>query len=179
MLTFLIQDFNNDEIDEWALSVKASDETNRRFTNRLVIFLSETYEKAINDHVWEKLWLEIIQTELIVFIANEIWKTIVLLKNVNIVINKWVFKAKMHIDDTLNKLKVRLIVKDFSQMFEVNFINIFASIVKFDTLRLFLVIIALKDLECHQMNVNNAFINFFLKKIIYMKFSLNVNLFSN
>ena len=84
----------------------------------------------------------------------------------------------MHIDDILNKFKVKLVVKEFLQMFEINYIDIFVSTMKFDTLRLFLVFVTLKNLKCHQMNVNNVFIEFFFKKIIYMKFSLEINLFS-
>ena len=82
----------------------------------------------------------------------------------------------MHIDDTLNKLKVKLVVKDFSQMYDVNFTNTFASTVKFDTLRLFLVIVVLKILNCHQVDVNNAFIESFLNEIIYMHASSDVDL---
>ena len=86
------------------------------------------------------------------------------------------FKIKMHVDDTLNKFKTKLIVKDFSQMYDVNFTNIFASIVKFDTLRLFLIIVALKNLKCHQVDVNNVFIESFLNEIIYMNVSFDVDL---
>ena len=85
----------------------------------------------------------------------------------------------MHIDDTLNKLKTRLVIKEFSQMYDINYTNIFVSIVKFDILRLFLIIITLKDLKYHQVNVNNVFIESFLKKMIYIKSSLNVKLFLN
>ena len=63
-------------------------------------------------------------------------------------------------------------------MFEINYIDIFVSTMKFDTLRLFLVIVALKNLKCYQVNVNNVFIEFFLKKMIYIKFSFEINLFS-
>ena len=83
----------------------------------------------------------------------------------------------MHVNDTLNKLKIRLVARDFSQMYEIDYTNIFVSTVKFDIFRLFLVIVALKNLECHQMNVNNVFTKSFLKKIIYMKSSFDVNLF--
>ena len=84
----------------------------------------------------------------------------------------------MHVNDTLDKLKIRLVARDFSQIYEVDYTNIFVSIVKFDTLRLFLIVVALEDFECHQMNVNNAFTESFLKKIIYMKSSSDVDLSS-
>ena len=53
-------------------------------------------------------------------------------------------------------------------MHNIDYENIFASTVKFDTLHIFLTLVALKNLKCHQMNVNNVFIKFFLKKIIYI-----------
>ena len=55
----------------------------------------------------------------------------------------------MYIDDTLNKFKARLVIRKFSQMYNIDYTNIFASIVKFDILRLFLIIVTLKDLKCH------------------------------
>ena len=85
----------------------------------------------------------------------------------------------MHINDTLNKFKARLVIREFFQMHNINYINTFASIVKFDILYLFLMIIALKDLKYYQMNVNNAFIESFLKKIIYTKSLSDIKLFSN
>jgi len=74
----------------------------------------------------------------------------------------------MHINDSLDKLKTRLIVKDFFQIHEVDYENTFASIIKFDTLQVFLVIATMKNLELHQVDVNNAFTELFLKEIIYM-----------
>ncbi len=44
------------------------------------------------------------------------------------------FKAKIYIDKTLKKLKARLIAKDFTQIFEINYENTFVLIVKFNIL---------------------------------------------
>ena len=100
-------------------------------------------------------------------------------EKINIVTNKWIFKAKMHIDDNLKKLKAKLVVKNFSQVWKIDFTNIFASIFKFDTLRLFFIIVALKNLKCHQVNVNNVFTKSFLKKKIYMKAFSEITLASS
>jgi len=74
----------------------------------------------------------------------------------------------MYIDDSLDKLKTRLMIRDFFQIHEVDYENTFASIIKFDTLQVFLTIVTMKDLELHQVDVNNAFTESFLKEIIYM-----------
>jgi len=60
-----------------------------------------------------------------------------------------VFKLKIHINETLEKLKAKLVAKDFTQVFEINYEDIFVSIVKFDILQMFLVIIMLKNLKCY------------------------------
>jgi len=58
-----------------------------------------------------------------------------------------VFKAKIYIDKTLKKFKAKLIAKDFTQIFKINYKDSFVSIVKFNTLQIFFVIIILENLE--------------------------------
>ena len=88
--------------------------------------------------------------------------------NANVVTSKWVFKVKLNSDGSLDKLKARLVARGFSQMYGVDYERTFAPTVRFDTLRLFFAIVALEDLECHSVDVNNAFTESFLKKVIYM-----------
>ncbi len=57
------------------------------------------------------------------------------------------FKAKMYINKILKKLKTKLIAKDFIQVFKINYKDTFVSIVKFNILQMFLVIIMLKNLK--------------------------------
>ncbi len=57
------------------------------------------------------------------------------------------FKAKIYIDKTLKKFKAKLIAKDFTQIFKINYKDSFVSIVKFNTLQIFFVIIILENLE--------------------------------
>ncbi len=125
------------------------------------------------------MWKNIIYVKLTALTANETWKETVSLRRVNIVISKWIFKFKLNIDRFLDKLKTRLVARDFSQTYSVDYKNIFALTVKFNTLWVFLTIIALKNLECHQVNVNNIFTEFFLKKTIYITHFSEVNVTSN
>ena len=89
-------------------------------------------------------------------------------KGANIVTSKWVFKPKLHSNGSLDKLKARLVARGFSQVYSVDFEGTFASTFRFDTLRLFLAIVALEDLECYMIDVNNAFTESILKEDIYM-----------
>ncbi len=71
------------------------------------------YKNAVQNSVWKKLWKEAINTELVILVINEIWQEEVSLKKINIITSKWVFKSKMHVNDSLDKLKARLVVRDF------------------------------------------------------------------
>ena len=64
-------------------------------------------------------------------------------------------------------------------MQNIDYENIFAPTVKFNTLHVFLTLVALENLKCHQMDVNNAFTEFFLKKTIYMTSLSDIEVASN
>ncbi len=53
-------------------------------------------------------------------------------------------------------------------MYSIDYKDIFILIIKFNTLCIFLILVALKDLKYHQVNVNNVFTELFLKKTIYI-----------
>jgi len=59
-------------------------------------------------------------------------------------------------------------------MYNIDYKDIFTLIIKFNTLCIFLILVALKDLKYHQINVNNIFTESFLKKTIYITLSLKV-----
>ncbi len=107
------------------------------------------YKDAVQNSVWEKLWKEAINAEFMMLVINEIWQEEVSLKKINIMTSKWIFKSKMHINNFLDKLKTRLIVRNFFQIYEIDNENTFASIIKFDTLQVFLIIATMKNLKLH------------------------------
>ena len=64
-------------------------------------------------------------------------------------------------------------------MYNIDYEDIFMSTMKFNTLCIFLILVALENLKCHQIDVNNVFTEFFLKKIIYITSSLNIKVTLN
>ena len=136
--------------------------------NALSIPTPLTYAKAVGDPVWEEMWKKAVKAELTALAVNSTWEEVVSPKDTNIITSKWVFKSKLHTNDSLDKLKARVVARGFSQMHSIDYEDIFASTVKFDTLCVFLTLVALENLKCHQVDVNNAFTEFFLKETIYM-----------
>ncbi len=64
--------------------------------------------------------------------------------------------------------------KEFSQIYSINYEDIFTLTVKFNILYVFLILITLKNLKYHQININNIFTESFLKKTIYIVLSLKI-----
>ena len=54
-------------------------------------------------------------------------------------------------------------------MFGIDYFETFAPTVRMDTLRIFLAIAAMKDLELTHMDIKNAFTEAYLKEEIYLK----------
>ena len=67
------------------------------------------------------------------------------------------------------RLKVRLVTKGLSQIYDNNYLNTYIPVVKLAFIRILLAIVAIFSLEIHQMNVVIAFLTEELKKKIYMK----------
>ncbi len=150
MIWLITEKADNDESDcDASMSWTLFDVDEFNFFKTVRIFTLNIYKNAVQNSVWKKLWKEAINAKLVTLVINEIWQEEVSLKKINIVTSKWVFKSKMHVDDSLDKLKTRLVIRDFFQIHEVDYKNTFTSIIKFDTLQVFLTIATMKDLELH------------------------------
>ena len=78
------------------------------------------------------------------------------------------FDVKRLISSAIDKFKARLVARGFSQKFGVDFQETFAPTVRHDTLRVFMAAVCKKDLELHQVDVNNAFTESTLQEDIFM-----------
>ena len=74
----------------------------------------------------------------------------------------------------MQRFKARLVARGFSQIYDIDYDETFALTIRMDTLRAMLALIAIKDLETKQVNVNNVFIESTLKHLIYMNTSPEV-----
>jgi hypothetical protein len=130
--------------------------------------IPQTYQQAINDPTYSKQWKLAITEEIISLIENGTWKQVVPPASANLVSTKWVFTIKTKADGTIERFKARLVARGFSQVHGQDYSETFAPTVRMDTLRLFLAIVALENLECSQFDIKNAFTESRLKEKIYM-----------
>ena len=83
--------------------------------------------------------------------------------------SKLVFKIKRDSSGNIERYKVRLVAKGFSQIEGDTFFDTYAPVAKMNSIRVFANIVASNGLHCHQADVNTAFLIPELNEEIYLK----------
>lgn len=133
-----------------------------------MISIPNTYEDAIQSPDREK-WIEAMKDEINSIEENKTWDLVELPANKNLVDNKWVFTVKTDENGNVVRYKARLVAKGFSQKFGVDYEEVFAPVVKLQTLRTLLSVANHKDYHIHSMDVKTAFLNGYIQEEIYMR----------
>ena len=68
---------------------------------------------------------------------------------------------------SLDRYKVRLVTKGYTQQPGINFVDTYSPVEKFTSIQILMTIIARMDFELHQLDVKPTFLNGELKENIY------------
>ncbi|KAI0995304.1 hypothetical protein K3495_g12878, partial [Podosphaera aphanis] len=137
-------------------------------TEIMGIPIPSSYQKAINDPVHGIAWKNAIIEELNSLMKNNTWEPVVPPSGSNIITSKWVFTIKVLSNGAIERFKARLVARGFSQIKGEDYDETFAPTVRMDTLRLFLAMVAEKELKCRHFDIKNAFTESQLKENIFM-----------
>ncbi|CAI7925626.1 unnamed protein product [Closterium sp. NIES-53] len=96
------------------------------------------------------------------------WELVERPPGVNIMKNRWVLTTKYHVDDTVEWEKARLVVKGFTKVYGADYDKTFAPVGSYITLRIFLSIAAVLNLNLMQLDMKNAFLQSKLDQVLYM-----------
>ncbi|XP_042962943.1 uncharacterized mitochondrial protein AtMg00810-like [Carya illinoinensis] len=110
-----------------------------------------------------------IEAEIEVLENNHTWTLTDLPKGKFAIDCKYVYKVKFNLDGTLERLKVRLVAKGYTQREEIDHVDTFSPVAKLVFVRFLLSIAAIKGWFLHHFDITNAFLNGELKEEIYMK----------
>lgn len=113
--------------------------------------LAEIYEKcnvalvepsSYEDAARYKGWVQAMEEEMHMIQKNKTWELVKRPHGSNVLGVKWVYRAKVNPDGSLNKLKARLVVKGYAQQYGVDFGDTFAPVARHDTIRLLIALAA-------------------------------------
>jgi hypothetical protein len=110
-----------------------------------------------------------IEVEMDALRRNHTWDVVDIPTDRKMVDSKWVFKIKRLSDGSVDKFKPRLVAKGFSQIQGLDYYETFAPVVRFDSMRLLLSIVAANGFLPHQLDIKAAFLYCELKETIYMR----------
>ena len=99
---------------------------------------------------------------------NRTWEEILPPPGANVISSRWVFDIKYAENSGIDKFKARLVARGFSQRYGIDYQDTFTPTMRIDSLRVLLAIVAVEDLEYHQVDVNNAFTQSTNTETIYM-----------
>jgi len=114
-------------------------------------------------------WECAMQEEYDSLMKNNTWTLVPLPADRKPVSCKWMFKIKQGANGEVERYKARLVAKGFTQTYGVDYNETFAPIAKFTSIRCILALVALENMEIHQMDVKTAFFNGELEEEIYME----------
>ena len=83
---------------------------------------------------------------------------------------RWIFTVKYRADGTLERYKVRLVAKGYTQTCKVDYLDAFALVAKMNIVRV-LSLVANLNQPLHQFDVKNTFLHGDINEEVYMDVS--------
>ena len=100
-------------------------------------------------------------------VRNQTWDLVQLPAGKKTLQNKWVYRLKEE-DGGKKRYMARLVVKGFAQKKGIYFDEIFSPVVKINSIRTILSLVAVEDLHLEQLDVKTTFLLGDLEEEIYM-----------
>jgi hypothetical protein len=127
-----------------------------------------SYEEAMNSKDKDK-WHAAIEDELKSHHKNNTWSVIQRTDDMNVIGSKWVFKIKRDKDGHPSKYKARLVAKGYDQQYGIDYLETFAPVLKYKSLRIMLALALFMNANIEQLDVKTAFLNAHVTEKIFVE----------
>ncbi|CAM8959850.1 unnamed protein product [Rhodiola kirilowii] len=114
-----------------------------------------SFEEAIK----EKKWQDAMDAEIRAIEKNDTWELTDLPEGQKTIGVKWVYKTKLNEKGEVEKYKARLVAKGYKQEYDIDYREVFAPVVRLDTIRLVISIAAQNAWSIYQLDVKSAFLH--------------------
>ena len=135
---------------------------NISFENDFYTYLVDNDHLTYFNVVWssyDPFWKKAIKIEIDSILQNQTWELVDLPLGAKPIGCKWIFKRKFHPDGSIEKYKVRLVAKGFTQKQNVDYFNTFAHVTRISSIRILIALASIHKLFIYQMDVKTSFLN--------------------
>ena len=119
-----------------------------------------SYIEAAHEDVWR--WA--MREEMLAIDRNNTWELEIPPLDCRPIGLKWIFKLKKNPQGEVIKHKARLLVKGYSQRKGIDYEEVYAPVIRFETIRILIALEALNHLD-----VKSAFLNGEINEVIHVK----------
>ena len=95
--------------------------------------------------------------ELHQFERNQVWHLVPRPSNGSVIGTRWVYRNKINEEGKIVRNKARLVAKGYNQEFGIDFEESFATVARFEDIKILLTYASSKDFQLQQMDVKNTF----------------------
>eukprot|EP00253_Pinus_taeda_P007951 PITA_07951 len=92
-------------------------------------------------------------------VRNSVWDVVLRSENKSVVSSHWIYKVKQVVDGSVEKHKVIIVARVFSQVEGINYDETFAIVARYSSIISMLVLSAQMGWKIHQMDVKTTFLN--------------------
>ncbi|XP_071940172.1 uncharacterized protein [Coffea arabica] len=113
-------------------------------------------------------WRQAMIDEMAALHSNFTWELVSLPPGKLTVGCHWIYTVEVGSDGQIDRLKARLIVKGYTQIFGLDYTDIFSPVAKMSSVRLILSLSTVHHWPLHQLDIKNAFLHGALQEEVYM-----------
>jgi len=124
---------------------------------------------VFNDANRYEAWHSAMHEKIQALRANRTWTLAPFHPSMNVVDSWWVYKIKRRSDGSIERYKVCLVARGFTQQEGIDYSETFSPVIKQATVRLVFSIAVSCGWKIHQLDIHNAFLNGVLDEEVYMK----------
>ena len=131
--------------------------------------LTESIPKSYIEALQVPAWKEAMDVEYAAFIQRETWTLVPRPIDANVVSCKWVYSLKYNPDGSIARYKARLVARDFSQAYGLDYHETFSPVARLSSIRVLFSIALDQSWSLHQLDVSNAFLYGDLDEQVFME----------
>jgi Reverse transcriptase (RNA-dependent DNA polymerase) len=107
---------------------------------------------------------------------NKTWQLVLLSPSKKAVWCKWVFTVKQNPEGRVERYKARLVAKEYSQIYGIDYDKIFTPVTKMSIVMTLISLAANEGWKLHQLDVKNVFLHGDLLEEVYIEIPLGFDI---